>query len=78
MIDLPERDPLRHAQSLLGQNSLIDLHQVSVDRLGDTLVLTGRVTSFYVKQVAQETIRPAADGLRVINRLEVTTPSLTH
>ena len=71
MIDLPSRDPLHHAQSLLESNSLAELRLVSVDRDGDTLVLKGRVCSFYAKAVAQETIRPAATGLTLVNRLEV-------
>jgi hypothetical protein len=71
MIDVPNRDPLHHAQSLLDGNSLIDLRTVTVDRDGDRLVLHGRVCSFYAKQVAQETIRPAADGMILDNRLQV-------
>lgn len=35
------------------------------------LVISGRVSSFYLKQVAQETIKTAADGKRVVNRVEV-------
>ncbi len=71
MIDLPNHDPLLHAQALLGQNAVVDLREVSVDRNGDCLVLVGQVSSFYAKQLAQETIRPAAGKLRVVNRVEV-------
>jgi hypothetical protein len=35
------------------------------------VVISGRVSCFYLKQLAQETVKPAADGKRVVNRVEV-------
>jgi hypothetical protein len=35
------------------------------------VVITGRVPSFYFKQLAQETIRPAIGPRRLRNRVEV-------
>lgn len=41
--------------------------EVSLD--GDKVVLTGTVRSFYVKQLAQETLRPL--GRKIVNELTV-------
>ncbi|MGB7326777.1 MAG: hypothetical protein WBD31_18015 [Rubripirellula sp.] len=35
------------------------------------LIIEGTVSSFYVKQVATEAVRPLAEGLRISNHLEV-------
>ena len=35
------------------------------------VVITGRVPSFYLKQLAQETVRPALGPRRLLNRVEV-------
>ena len=35
------------------------------------VVISGRVSCFYLKQLAQETVKPTADGKRVVNRVEV-------
>ncbi|TWU46889.1 hypothetical protein [Rubripirellula reticaptiva] len=35
------------------------------------LIIEGTVSSFYVKQVATEAVRPLAQGLRIHNHLEV-------
>ncbi|MEM9644425.1 MAG: hypothetical protein AAF989_05490 [Planctomycetota bacterium] len=36
-----------------------------------TVVLRGRVSSYYLKQLAQETIRPMAIGMEIRNELQV-------
>ena len=35
------------------------------------VVITGRVPSFYFKQLAQETLRPSIGRRRILNRVEV-------
>jgi hypothetical protein len=35
------------------------------------VVISGRVSCFYLKQLAQETVKPTADGKRAVNRVEV-------
>jgi hypothetical protein len=35
------------------------------------VVISGRVSCFYLKQLAQETVKPTADGKRVVNKVEV-------
>jgi hypothetical protein len=46
MIDLPSRDPLGHAQSLLEQSQVVDLRGLSIDQRGDVLVIQGQVSTF--------------------------------
>ena len=50
-----------------------DLRFLRVDRSANQLELTGRVGSYYHKQLAQETIRNIAGGMQMVNRVQVTT-----
>ena len=58
-------------RSALSQAGRGELKRIRVDVDGDTVRLRGRVTSYYLKQVAQEAIRPLAIGLRIDNRVQV-------
>ncbi|QJW97429.1 hypothetical protein FTUN_5003 [Frigoriglobus tundricola] len=40
------------------------------------VVITGRVSSYYLKQMAQETVRPVLGARTLLNRVEVN-PELT-
>jgi hypothetical protein len=72
MIDVIGRgDVVDRAQGLLAQSPQADLHQLRVDRRGQVLMLRGRVRSYYLKQLAQETVRAAATGLVLDNRVAV-------
>lgn len=42
-----------------------------VDQDGEAIVLRGRVSSFYHKQLAQEVVRNAIDCVEVINAIRV-------
>ena len=62
------------AQSRLRQSGYLQLHLVSCEFHEGVLTLRGRVSSFYLKQVAQTLIR-GLDGVGEINnRLEVAVP----
>ena len=62
------------AQSRLRKSGYRELHFVSCEFHEGVLTLRGRVSSFHLKQVAQEVIRrPDAVG-EVNNRLEVVAP----
>jgi len=52
-----------------------ELRRVHVDATADYLILTGSVTSFYHKQLAQETVRCKCDGRKLLNCIGVRTPS---
>ncbi|MEO9590202.1 BON domain-containing protein [Rhodopirellula bahusiensis] len=47
------------------------LDRVRVTVLDGWIVLRGRVTSFYLKQLAQEAVRPMAIGMRIRNEVHV-------
>lgn len=49
-------------------STLRDLH---VDMAGERLVITGKVQCFYHKQLAQEVVRNAVEGVRVMNAILV-------
>ena len=60
---------LRDALAKAGQGELRRIRVGIDDR---TVFLTGEVSSFYLKQAAQEAVRPYAIGLDICNELTVT------
>lgn len=51
------------------------LRKLSVEGAEQSLVLTGQVTSYYLKQLAQETIMPHRGQFQLVNNVNVeTTP----
>jgi hypothetical protein len=57
-------DALRHS-------SHPALRKLSVEETDDRIIISGRVASYYLKQLAQETIMPVRGDLMVINRVAV-------
>jgi hypothetical protein len=43
-----------------------------------TVILQGQVTSYYLKQLAQETLLPLLDGRQLLNRVQVVTATETQ
>ena len=66
-----EPDYERLARLALASSGLRPIRELSVERLGDSLVLAGQVSTFYQKQVAQELVRAVAGKLAVLNEVEV-------
>lgn len=64
-------EPAHPCTVLLRQHERPELRALSVSVSPYQIVLTGRVTSFYLKQLAQECVRPAAGGRLVVNRIAV-------
>jgi len=64
------------AQSRLRKSGYHELHVVSCEFHEGVLTLRGRVSSFYLKQVAQEVIRRLEGAEEVNNRLEVAAPEV--
>ena len=64
------------AQSRLRTSGYYELHLVSCDFHEGVLTLRGCVSSFYLKQVAQELIRRLDGAEEVNNRLEVAAPEV--
>ncbi|MAG01953.1 hypothetical protein CMI42_01335 [Candidatus Pacearchaeota archaeon] len=55
----------------LSESPIRDLSKVSVKVKDDTVYLTGRLKSFYLKQVAQEWVRPSSNGCPIVNSISV-------
>lgn len=61
----------RAAIELLSNSSVRELRFLRVDGCANHLELTGRVGSYYHKQLAQETIRRVAGDMQLVNRVQV-------
>ena len=57
--------------SALLKSSNPELRRVRVLETDDSVVLKGTVSCYYLKQLAQESVKVAAEGRRVVNLLEV-------
>jgi hypothetical protein len=69
LLDSPAR-----AAALLRDNPVNDLRRLEVIETEAELIVTGIVTSYYLKQMAQETVRPALNGRKLRNRVLVLPP----
>jgi hypothetical protein len=59
------------AQSVLAESPLYALRLLQVEPRGDALLIRGRVSSYYHKQLAQEAVRSVANGIELINSVHV-------
>lgn len=59
------------ARAVLQGSKIYTLRKLRVEEADGAIILRGRVESFYHKQLAQELIRTAIDGVEVINALQV-------
>lgn len=60
--------------SLLRENAITDLRRLEVMESETEVIITGIVSSYYLKQMAQETVRPAICGRRLRNKVIVLPP----
>jgi hypothetical protein len=59
------------AAEALEQSPLPDLRYLRVDENDAEVVITGKVSSYYLKQLAQETVRPVLGQRRLLNKVVV-------
>ncbi|MEE2707288.1 MAG: BON domain-containing protein [Planctomycetota bacterium] len=71
MPELTVEDCCRQAQVALVSSPVYELRDLSVARREDALLLRGRVSSFYHKQLAQEAVRAAAPDVQLVNSINV-------
>jgi len=55
----------------LGRSPIPALRKLSLEESEAAVVINGRVTSYYLKQLAQETIMPVLGGRSLFNRVAV-------
>ncbi len=71
----PSKDLAEAVRARLHQCGYLALREIAIDTTGREVVLRGRVSSFYLKQVAQAQAG-AVEGVRlVVNQIEVDKPS---
>ena len=72
---LSAKDVQAKAQQALSASSVYALRELTIERDEETLVITGQVSSFYHKQLAQEMVRQAVEQIdvevEVINSISV-------
>jgi hypothetical protein len=59
------------AKAALLCSRIYTLRKLHVEPAGESIVLRGRVESFYHKQLAQELVRTAIEGVEVVNVIQV-------
>ena len=61
----------QRVQTALASSPLMALRNLVARHVDDRILISGRVSSFYQKQQAQELVRAEAPGLVVVNEVEV-------
>ena len=59
------------AQAALAHSPVAALRELRVEQVADGLLLSGSVSSFYHKQLAQEAVRTVDRTVRIINAVRV-------
>jgi hypothetical protein len=59
------------AQAALCSSPFYELHDLRVDDRGGALTISGTVTSFYHKQLAQEVVRSVCKEIEIVNTIDV-------
>ncbi len=59
------------AATILRQSPLAALRKLSIQETDGSVMILGRVPSYYLKQLAQETIMPVLAGRALVNRVTV-------
>ena len=63
--------PLIEPTDVLTASPLPQLRRLVVTTTDDEIVITGRVSSYYMKQLAQEALRATVGDRRIVNHVEV-------
>jgi hypothetical protein len=65
------------AAAILRQNHIPALRKLSAEETDEVVILQGCVSSYYLKQLAQESLMPILGGRQLINRVLVVRPQET-
>ncbi len=63
--------PLLEPAAVLTASPLPQLRRLVVVANETEVIITGRVSSYYMKQLAQEALRPTLNNRRLLNHVEV-------
>jgi hypothetical protein len=66
------------AQAALANSPFYELHVLQVEDRDGALMITGTVTSFYHKQLAQEVVRSVCKEIAVINTIDVVSEEISE
>ncbi len=65
------KDVQPRAQAALANSPFYELHDLHVHERGGALTISGTVTSFYHKQLAQEVVRSVCREIEIVNKIHV-------
>lgn len=71
MIQSTVEDVEQRAQNALATSPIYLLRQLDVEQVEDRLYLSGRVDTYYHKQLAQEVVRAVSGDVQVVNSINV-------
>ena len=71
MAEAPAKNVGLQVKSALAASPIFDLHGLSVEQNGSGIILSGTVSSFYHKQLAQELVRNLFGEVNVVNSIDV-------
>lgn len=71
MAELMLLEARQRAQGALASSPIHALRDLRVDREGDSLLISGKVDTFYHKQLAQEAVIAVARDARIVNTVLV-------
>jgi hypothetical protein len=64
-------DSYTRAQLALANSPFYELRELHIDQREGVLFISGKVSSFYYKQLAQEVVRSVCTGIELINSIQV-------
>ena len=67
----PTLHVVSQAAHALKRSSHPALRNLAVEGTQESLIISGQVSSYYLKQLAQETIMPVRGDLRLLNKIDV-------
>jgi osmotically-inducible protein OsmY len=70
-----DRDLQRRVVSFLADSNMPGLRQLRVDAADGTVTIRGTVRTYYEKQLSQQRCKRVAGVIRLIDKIEVVTPS---
>lgn len=62
---------IAQANHVLKRSSHLALRRLNVEGSESTLVISGTVSTYYLKQMAQETLMPVRGEMQLVNRVKV-------